>query len=125
MPPLQYALVHLRDIQHVVAHAVVYGGYVVLCWTDGVTELHRADAVADVLVAQYGGQYEAQLSRESSPERYQLTETSSAKPKAFAFVWLNGSATIVWDDGVVESWASFDSVVVQYAFAYTFASLDR
>lgn len=122
--PLQYELVHLQRVEGVVAHAIAYAGYVVVCWADGVWEAHRSVDVDAVLVAQYGGQYRAQAARDACPVRYALTETATASLKGYAFVWADGSVPVVWTDEVVESWTDLDAVVAQYAFEYTFASLD-
>lgn len=102
----------------------MYAGYVVVCWADGVWEAHRSTNIDAVISAQYGGQYQAQAARDSRPVRYELTETATATLKGYAFVWVNGTVTVVWTDEVVEAWTDFDAVVAQYAFEYTFASLD-
>lgn len=122
--PLQYELVHLQRAGRVSAHAVAYAGYVVVCWDDGVWESHRARSLDDVIAAHYGGQYHAQLARDSVPNRYSLTETATATAKGYAFVWEDEHVTVIWDDEVVEDWDNLDAVVAQYAFEYTFASLD-
>lgn len=123
--PLQYELVHLQRADRAAAHAVVRAGYVVICWDDGVREVHRALSLDEVISAQYGGQYYAQLARDSVPVRYALTETATGKPKGYAFVWKDEHVTIIWDDEVVEDWDNLDAVVDQYAFEYIFANLDR
>jgi len=128
-PPSVFQLLHKGGTPgRSAGYGVCFTRCTVVWWLDGVVEMYDTLDLNEGLHASYGDQWSVEPDTAGRVPRFLVRETVSQEVKGALAQWPDGSVVLCWEDGTREVWSSaltMDAVLGQYAFEYTFESLDR